>query len=128
MTDCAHPEVRSTRNEDIGCHVTICVSCGLVKHVCFDMLPEEVEKAMEDVRTWGVVYSKSAKRLADQAMLQDQMERSIKVLRIAPIHSKMTKNETLEAAAKELDARQMGDAAKFLRNLKLELTVAPASS
>jgi len=128
MTDCKHADARSTRNDDIGCHVTVCADCHVVRHVCFDPLPQSVEDVMEKVRSWGVHHAKSAKRLADQAILSDQMEASIGVLRTALLNSRMSKNETLEAAAKELEARNMEDAAKFLRNLKLELAVAPATT
>lgn len=123
MVDCKHKDAKSTDDADSGVHVTVCVECHAVTHICFAPLPEDYEKALEKIREWGVYHAKAGKGPAVQSALMDQMEETIGDVRKGLHQGRIDKNVTVEAVAAFLEEQGQAAAAKIARNLKLEKTV-----
>jgi hypothetical protein len=120
---CKHKDSRSTDDADTGTHIIVCTECHAVTHICFSPLPEDVEKALEEVRVWGVHYAKAAKSPSMGSTLSDKMEAVIGDLRRTCLQARIEKNKVVEAAAKFLSDLGNETAADQVRKLKLEKTV-----
>jgi hypothetical protein len=125
MTDCKHADVQSTADGDSGAHIIVCTACHAITHLCLNPLYDRVEQDLEEVRRWGVHYAKASEKLSDGAILSKKVEGVLANLRAAMMESRSEKNMRVEAVAKWLEAREMPDAAKAVRALKLEVAVEP---
>jgi hypothetical protein len=122
-TACKHPNVTQQTRKDLGLHVIWCDECKAITHACFEPLPDEIEKGMEEVRRWGQHYAKSALRVSDGAVIAQKNEKVITDLRTAMMQHRMVKNEALEVVAELLDEKGMSEAAMVARSLKLEISL-----
>jgi hypothetical protein len=128
MSKCKHLKTVEHTDKDTEAHVVICKKCLKVTHVCFTPLYDDIEKGLEEMRKWGVFYSKEGVQLLAQgAAVQENMEETLKKMRQAMLMARINKNQMLEGVAQFLEENDQPVAAKVVRSLKLEVAVEPKS-
>lgn len=120
---CQHKNVKSEENDDTGAHIVFCLDCQVVSHVCFKPLQDRIERDLEEVRGWGVYYSKGYQRPSEAAGAQRKMEEILANLREAMLMARITKNEIIERLAGFFDQRGDAATAALVRDFKAELAV-----
>lgn len=121
--ECKHSDCRSSEDRDTGAHITVCMGCGLIRHVCFTPLDDEIEKGLEKAREWGVAFSKQARSPSMGAMVQKEMEKILSTFRTGLMQSRIDKKTVVETVAAFLDGQNQPEAAAMVRTLKLEPVV-----
>ena len=123
MSDCKHPKAFEVTDKNLNIHITVCPDCKLLRHVCFDPLTDDSEKALEQVKVWAQHYAKAAPRVSDGALIAQKSQKVIDELNRAMLHARIQKNDVLETVAQLLEERNQKEAAQIVRNLKLEVAV-----
>lgn len=120
---CKHSNAHSSENQDSGAHIAYCPDCRTITHVCFKPLEDQIERQLEEIRGWGVHYSKGHARPSDAAAVQRRMEEILAHLREAMLMARITKNEIVERLARLFEARGEGSVAAAIRDFKLEVAI-----
>lgn len=120
---CKHSNAHSSEDQDSGAHIAYCPDCRTITHVCFKPLEDQIERQLDDVRGWGVYYSKGHQRPSDAAAAQRKVEEILVNLREAMLMSRITKNEIVERLAKIFEARGESTVAAAIRDFKLEVAI-----
>jgi hypothetical protein len=124
MAACTHTNAHSSDHADSGAHVVYCPDCRQITHACFKPLWDQVEKNLEEIRTWGVYFSKAdGRRASESAAIQRTVEAVLTNLREAMLMSRIDKNEIIERIAKAFEGRGQKDVAASIRDLKLEMSI-----
>lgn len=123
MADCKHQNTKNSEDADSGAHIVYCSDCGAITHACFKPLYDEIEKQMEEVRTWGVNFAKGHSAMSAQAAASRRVETVLGNLRLAMLMARITKNEIVEALAKQFEAQHEPSVAAAIRDFKLEVAI-----
>jgi hypothetical protein len=120
---CKHTEAQSAEDHDSGAHIVYCPACRALTHVCFKPLEDQIERQLEDVRGWGVYFSKGYQRPSEAAAAQRKVEDVLVNLREAMLMARITKNEIVERLARLFEARGEAAVAASIRDFKAEVAI-----
>lgn len=120
---CKHSNARQSEDADTGAHIAFCPDCGAITHACFQPLYDQVERQLEEVRTWGVYHSKGYNRPSESAAAQRRVEEVLINLREAMLMARIEKNVFVERIAKVFEERGEASVAAAIRDLKLEVAI-----
>jgi hypothetical protein len=120
---CKHSDTHSVDDQNSGAHIVSCIVCRALVHVCFKPLEDQIEKQMEEVRVWGVYYSKGFQRPSEAAAAMRGMEDVLINLRKAMLMARISKNEIVERLARQFEARGEAAVAASIRDFKAEVSI-----